>query len=200
MMPSSGRHEQGATLLITLVMLIVLTLFAVSAFNTSNTTIKTVGNMQSRQEASVAAMRMIEETISHTDFTLTPANAIPNPCSVGPNTLCTDLNGDGTPELVTTLTPAPTCKQARVIKISELVGGATITQANLACLVGQQQGTFAVAGATPTGDSLCAQSVWEIRAQTLTYNSTASTSDVNVAATQGVGIRMGALDLAASCP
>jgi Tfp pilus assembly protein PilX len=197
---NSIRRAQGATLLVTLVMLIIITLFAVSAFNTSSTNIKTVANMQVRQEALAASMRTIEETVSHIDFTVTPSNAIPLPCSVGPNTLCTDLNGDGTPELVTTLTPTPTCSQGRVLKISEVVAGATITQANLACLVGQQQGTFAVAGATPTGDSLCAQSVWDIRAQTLKYNSTSSTSDVNVAVTQGVGIRMGALDLATSCP
>jgi Tfp pilus assembly protein PilX len=195
-----ARRERGATLLVTLVMLIIITLFAVSAFNTASVNIKTVGNMQARQEALAAATRTIEETISHTDFTITPTNAIPNPCSVGPNTLCTDLNGDGTPELTTTLTPTPTCSQGRVLKIAELVGGTTITQSNLACLVGQQQGTFAVAGATPNGDSLCAQSVWDVRAQTLTYGATAATSDVNVAVTQGVGIRMGALDLAANCP
>jgi Tfp pilus assembly protein PilX len=193
--PSRSR---GATLLVTLIMLIIITLFAVSAFNTSNTNLKLVGNMQSRQEALGASMRTIEETISHTDFAKTPANAIPNPCAVGPNTLCTDLNGDGTPELTTTLTPNPTCNQGRIIKVPEL--NFTVSANDLACIQAQQQGTFGMAGATPTGDSLCGQTVWDIHAQTLTYNSTAATSDVNVGVTQGVGIRIPALDLATSCP
>lgn len=192
-----GR-EGGATLLITLIMLVVITLFAVSAFNTSNTNIKTVGNMQVRQEALAASLRTIEETISHPDFSNTPANAIQNPCNGTANTLCTDLNGDGTPELVTTLTPQPTCSQGRVVKIPEL--HFTTSADDLACVQAQQQGTFGVAGATPTGDSLCGQTVWDIRAQTLSYGATAATSDVNVAVTQGVGIRIPALNLPTSCP
>jgi hypothetical protein len=193
-----NRREQGATLLVTLVMLIIITLFAVSAFNTTNTNIKTVGNMQVRQEALAASMRTIEETVSHTDFAATPANAIPNPCGGVANTLCTDLNGDGTPELVSTLTPNPKCNQGRMIKVQEL--NFVSNPNSLACVQAQQQGTFAVAGANPTGDSLCAQTVWDIRAQTLSYNSTSTTSDVNVAVVQGVGIQVPALDLATSCP
>jgi Tfp pilus assembly protein PilX len=193
--PSRSR---GATLLVTLVMLIIITLFAVSAFNTSNTNLKLVGNMQVRQEAFGASMRTIEETISHPDFSKTPANAIPFPCAVGANTICTDLNGDGTPELTTTLTPNPRCNQGRTIKVQEL--NFTTVQDDLACIQAQQQGTFGMAGATPTGDSLCGQTVWDIHAQTLSYNATAATSDVNVGITQGVGIRIPALDLATSCP
>lgn len=197
-MSRHAARQAGATLLITLIMLIIITLFGISAFNTSNTNLKVVGNMQARSEAMAASMRTIEETISHTDFTTTPTNAIPNPCNGVPNTLCTDLNGDGVPELTTTLTPPPTCDQGRVVKVSEL--NFTTSVDDLACVQAQQQGTFAVAGAAPTGDSLCGQTVWNIRAQTLTTGATASTSDVNYAVVQGVGVRIPALALPTSCP
>lgn len=196
-MRSHACRERGATLLVTLIMLVIITLFAVSAFNTSNSNLKMVGNMQVRSEAMSASARTIEETISHTDFITTPANAIPNPCNT-PNTLCTDLNGDGVPELTTTLTPNPSCDQARKIKVAEL--HFDTSQDDLACVEAQQQGTFAVVGAQPTGDSLCGQTVWKIRAETRTAGVAASASDVNTAIVQGIGVRVPSLDVAATCP
>jgi Tfp pilus assembly protein PilX len=192
------RRQRGATLIVTLIMLVVITLFAVSAFNSSNINMKVVGNMQSQAEAMAASQRAIEETVSHTDFYNTPANAIPAPCGNAPNTLCTDLNGDGVNELQTTLTPNPSCVQGYIIKTSDL----KITQSSddLACIQAQQQGTFAVAGATPTGDSICAKTVWNITAQTLTYGQTVASSDVNVTVTSGVSLRVPAVNLASACP
>jgi Tfp pilus assembly protein PilX len=197
MKPAFGRQE-GATLLVTLIMLVIITLFALTAFNTSNSNLKMVGNMQLRSEAMGASARTIEETISHPDFTKTPTNAIPNPCGGTPNTLCTDLNGDGVPDLTTTLTPPPTCDQGRKIKVAEL--HFVTSQDDLACVEAQQQGTFAVVGAAPTGDSLCGTTVWNIRAQTMTTGSTATNSDVNTAIVQGIGVRVPSLDVAATCP
>jgi hypothetical protein len=197
-MRPGSRREGGATLLVTLIMLVIITLFAVTAFNTSNSNLKTVGNMQIRSEAMSASARTIEETISHPNFTTTPANAIPNPCNGTPNTLCTDLNGDGVADLTTKLTPNPTCDQGRKIKVAELHFASS--QDDLACVEAQQQGTFAVVGAAPTGDSLCGQTVWNIRAETMTTGSTAATSDVKTAIVQGIGVRVPSLDVAAVCP
>jgi hypothetical protein len=193
-----GRRETGATLLVTLIMLVMITLFAVSAFNTSNSNLKTVANMQARAEAMAASTRTIEETISHTDFASTPSNAIPNPCNGTANTLCTDLNGDGNPELVTTLTPPPACDQGRKIKVPEL--NFMVSNDDLACVEAQQQGTFGTPGAAPTGDSLCGQTVWKIRALTTTAGVAASQSDVNTAIVQGIGVRVPALDVPSVCP
>jgi len=189
--------QGGATLLVSLIMLVMLTLFAISAMNTSTTNLKVVGNMQAQAEAQSAAQAAIEVAISTPTFTSSPNNAIPSPCS-GPNTICTDLNGDGTPELTTTLTPAPACVQARAQKITELV--LAPNSEDLACVQAQAQGTFGVAGAGSTGDSLCGQSVWDISAQTLATGTTATNSPVNVTVTQGVGVRIKALDLATNCP
>lgn len=192
------RRQRGATLIVTLVMLIMLTLFAISAMNTSTTNLQVVGNMQMRHEGLRATQEAIEAAVSTTKFAETPLDAIPNPCGAQ-NTFCTDLNGDGVPDLTTRLTPAPACKQARTTKISEL----QITSPNsedVGCLQAQQQGTFAVAGAQTSGDSLCGATVWEITAQTLNSGAGTATSDVNVTATQGVGVRMKALDVASNCP
>ena len=192
-------RQQGATLMIALIMLIMLTLFAISAMNTSTTNLRVVGNMQAQQEAIAASQATIEAVISTPVFASSPTNSISTPCNGIPNTICTDLNGDGIPELRTTLTPAPHCVQARPMKISELKLG-SVTSEDLACVQAQQQGTFGIAGSIGTGDSLCGHSVWDITAQTLAEGATPTNTTVNVTLTQGVAIRLKALDLAANCP
>ncbi|HUP29610.1 MAG TPA: PilX N-terminal domain-containing pilus assembly protein [Usitatibacter sp.] len=197
-MTQNRSRQQGATLMIALIMLIMLTLFAVSAMNTSTTNLRVVGNMQAQAEALASSQSAIEAVISTTAFTTTPANAINNPCGGVANNLCTDLNGDGTPELRTVITPTPFCSQARPQKISELKLKANAE--DLACVQGQAQGTFGVSGSSGTGDSLCGQSVWDITARTLAEGANTTNSPVNVTVTQGVAVRIKALDLATNCP
>lgn len=195
----STRSQAGATLLVTLIMLIMLTLFAISAMNTSTTNLQVVGNMQMRSEALASTQGTIERAISTTAFVDTPSNAIANPCGGVPNTLCVDLNGDGVNDLTTTLTPAPTCAQGRVVKVSELVITSP-TSEDVGCVQAQQQGTFAVAGASTAGDSLCGQTVWDVTAVTLATGASSTTSDVKFGATQGVAVRVKALDVTSACP
>jgi hypothetical protein len=192
------RRERGATLLITLIMLIMLTLFAISAMNTSTDNLKMVGNMQERAEAFEASQAAIEIAISSPQFTRTPGNAVPNPCGFA-NTTCTDLNGDGIQDLQSSLLPQPRCVQARAIKTAELqiVGP---TSQDLACTKAQEQGTQGVEGRTEQGDSECANTVWDITAQTIRASTTAATSDVNTTITQGIGVRIARQDMAANCP
>ena len=71
--------------------------------------------MQSKSEALNAARETIESVISTPQFIASPANAVIDPCA-GPNTRCTDVTGDGTPEYVTTLVPQPVCMSAKPIK------------------------------------------------------------------------------------
>jgi Tfp pilus assembly protein PilX len=198
-MKTMRSRQQGATLMIALIMLIMLTLFAISAMNTSTTNLRVVGNMQAQSEALSASQATIENVISTPAFASSPANAVSIPCGGTPNTLCTDLNGDGTPELRTTLTPTPHCVQARPMKISELKLG-SVTSEDLACVQAQQQGTFGIAGSIGTGDSLCGHSVWDITAQTLAEGATVANTTVNVTVTQGVAVRLKALDLQTNCP
>ena len=187
-MRTAPRRQNGATLIVTLVMLIMLTLFAISAMNTSTTNLQVVGNMQFRQEGMRSSNEAIEATLSTTRFIDTPSDAVENPCGVQ-NTLCTDLNGDGVPDLTTRLTPPPACKQGRVIKIQELKILSPKSD-DVACLQAQQQGTFAVAGAQMSGNSLCGFTMWEITAETLQTGTNTVTSDVNITTVQGVSVRV----------
>lgn len=191
--------QRGATLVIALVMLVLLTLFALSALNTSTSNLKVVGNMQARTEAFNAAQEAIETVISTPLFTTNPSNAVVNPCGSA-NTLCIDKDGNITQLLTNALyttkitgapydTTKPACITVRPIRSDELV----LTKAeDLACAVGQAQ-QFGVGGAT-SGDSLCANSVWHITAET-----TAVTSGATSTVTQGIGIRISTDDMATSC-
>ena len=184
-MNTGMRVQEGATLVIALIMLVVITLLAVSALSTTNMNLQVVGNMQSRGEALHAAQQAIETVISTPQFIANPANAVLNPCGAA-NTLCTDLNGDGTPEYITRLTPAPSCVSVKAIKTSEL----NLSSAeDLGCAAGQAQQP-----GVASGDSLCANTLWEITAET---SSTFSRTKVTV--TQGVAVRVSAADAEALC-
>lgn len=196
-MRTAPRRQNGATLIVTLVMLIMLTLFAISAMNTSTTNLQVVGNMQMRHEGLRASIEAIEATVSTTQFIADPFNAVPNPCGAQ-NTLCTDLNGDGVPDLTTRLEPRPQCIAARAIPNTELVIN-TPNSDDVACIEAQAQGTMGVEGRN-LAPSLCANATWEITAQTLQSNAGTATSDVNVTSTQGVAVRMKAIEVDTVCP
>jgi hypothetical protein len=77
----------------------------------------------------------------------------------------------------------------KAIKASEL----NLSNAeDLGCSAGQAQ-QFGVAGA-PSGESLCANTAWDITAET---NATVSRTRVTV--TQGVVVRINADDMASTC-
>ena len=183
-----ATRQRGATLVIALIMLVLLTLFAVSSMNTANTNLRVVGNMQSKNEALYAAQETIETVISTPQFLANPANAVLNPCGAQ-NTTCNDVTGDGNPEYTTTLTPQPTCVTVKPIKNEAL----NVSDSDdLGCSAGQQQ-QVGVAGAV-TGDSLCANTIWEISART-----TSTFSGTTVTVKQGVGIRVSADTAGTSC-
>ena len=176
------RSQQGATLIVALVILVLLTLLGLGAFQTSLTDMKASGNMQARTEALNAAQETIETVISSRQFVVDPANALLRPCDA-PNTYCSDLDGDGVPEYKTRLFPAPTCVSNKVLKVTDLD---LASSEDLGCAVGQSQ-QFGVAGVdTAAGDSLCANALWEVTAETTAVNGGAS-----VKVSQGIGLRVG---------
>ncbi len=188
MMRTAARRQQGSTLIIALIMLVLLTLFAVSSLKTAKTNLLVVGNMQMKNEARNASQEAIERVISTPQFISDPANAVINPCS-GPNTFCTDINGDGAADFTSTLTPQPTCVAVKPIKNADLV---FTNLEDLGCSAGQQQ-QFGVAGAV-TGDSLCSNTVWEITAETI-----GTTTGAKAGVTQGIGVRVSSDAAGTSC-
>lgn len=188
------HRQRGATLVVALIILILLTLFAVTSFNLGKSSLQTVGNMQHRNEATAAAQQAVEEAVSTTRLFQTPSAVILNgdpACQGGAaNTKCVDVNGDNNPDITVTLTPTPTCISARPILNSEL-NPSVPNDAGCAIQAGQ---SFAVAGAN-TGNSLCADSLWDVNA-VAQDNLTGARYSV----TQGVGVRVATDDVSATCP
>jgi hypothetical protein len=166
-------------------MLVLITLLAVSSLSTTSMNLRVVGNMQSRGEALHAAQQAIEMVISTPQFIASPDNAVLNPCETA-NTVCTDIDGDGSPEYITRLDPAPSCISMKPIKVSELNPSSA---EDLGCLGGHTRRLGAA-----SDDSLCANTAWEITAET---RSTFSRTKVTV--TQGVAVRVNAADAEALC-
>ncbi|MES2206272.1 MAG: hypothetical protein V4525_05670 [Pseudomonadota bacterium] len=181
--------QQGATLLVSMIMLVLITLLVVSMFYFGKGNLQVVANMQQQQEVVSAAQSTLESAISSTLFFTNPSSVFPTPCATA-NTLCVDSNGDGIADITVTLTPAPAC-----IKVQALLNSTLdlSDDDDLGCTVGVQQ-SFGVAGAT-SGNSMCANSVWEV---TAVANDAVTEAQAYV--TQGISVRVASDDAATSCP
>lgn len=177
--------QQGATLLVSLIILVLMTLLAVTTFNISKTGLQVVGNMQQRNQAMAAAQEAINDVISSTKFIDTPTAALSN----GTNAMTVDINGDGGADINVNII-APTCIKSQILKSAQL--NPTLAD-DAGCLLGTGQ-NYGVEGAT-TGDSLCAEGLWEIVAE-----ATDNVSQVAYTVTQGVGVRVSIDKIDASCP
>ena len=186
-----AARERGAVLLVGLVMLVLVTLAAVTGYNLSRGSLQAVSNMGYRNDAAAAAQQAIEAAISSLVFAETPEAVFEgNGACGGPNSRCYDVNGDGTDDVTVTLSPAPACRTGRVLSTQEL--DVTDTE-DLGCTVSAGQ-SFGVAGTTSPA-SLCAQTLWDVRA---VADDAATRS--RVAVTQGVAVRVPSGDIATACP
>jgi Tfp pilus assembly protein PilE len=183
-------RQQGMTLLMALIMLVVLTLLALTSFNLGKSNMQVVSNMQQRDEAIAAAREVIEETIS-TKFYADTASVLASPCNGVANTRCIDINGDGVKDVTVELKPKPVCIKAQAVKTSALD---LEVQDDKDCLVGMPQGMMGVAGAV-TGNSLCANSVWEVKAV-----ATDNVTQASVEVTQGIAVRVPDAKIKTNCP
>lgn len=185
--PRSG--EAGFTLVTALILLIMVTLVVVMSFNLSQSNAVVVGNFQHRTEALNAANHAIGTIINSAGFVSAPASPIPAPqqCGAG-NKFCVDSDGDGNTDY--NVTVAATCMKVRVIRNSEL----SLTNANdVPCVLGQAQ-NVGVVGAL-TGESLCADSTWQIDAK-----ADDTTTATTLTASQGVSLRITRDDAVSACP
>lgn len=184
------RQQKGMTLLMALVMLVALTLLALTSFNIGRNNMQVVGNMQQHDEALAAAREAIEEAISTPRLVESPDSVFASPCNGKANTRCIDNNADGKPDVVVTLAPKPNCVKAQVIKIATLDLSKKEDQE---CTKMQAQ-EFGTEGAN-TGNSMCADSTWEINAVAVDQ-----VSEARLAIVQGVSVRVENNDIAANCP
>lgn len=182
------QHAQrGVTLIVALIMLTALGLLAGWAVKSGTANLRIVNNMQARQEAFSVAQAAIESTISSANFSQNPAAVAANPIHV-------DLDGDREPDMTATLTPAPTCYRWRAIKTAELDPALA---ADSACLGSSSANTAGLdnGASTTGGDSLCADSEWNVRAEVVD-----AVSNATVRINQGVAMRGVLTDVVNTCP
>jgi len=182
-----SRDQRGATLFVVVIILIAVAWFALTGFRISGQHLQLVGNNQAHQHIAAAAQRAIEETISSNAFTKDPAAVAASP-------IATDIDGDGIDDFTATLAPAPKCYRVRPIKTSEL----DITLAgDRQCLLSSGGNGILIerpGAAPPSGDSLCANSEWNVAAA---VNEAGSGATVTI--NQGVGIRVAKTDAQNFC-
>lgn len=182
------RRERGAALLFVMVMLMLLAWFGLSGLRTTGQHLLIVGNSQAKQQATAAAQRAIEQTISSNQFALDPTAvaAVPVP---------TDIDGDGSVDFTAVLDPRPRCNRVRPIKTAELD---VDRRTDRVCLMSSDAGGTQMVERpglpVATGDSLCAASEWDISAR---VDDPVTGADVLVQ--QGVGIRVSKFEAANYC-
>jgi Tfp pilus assembly protein PilX len=193
------QPQRGVTLVIGMIMLVLITLLVLAGFHLGRNNLDIVGNAQQRNDALGAAQQTIETAVNSSLLTETPGSIFPTPCSGwADNTLCYDVNGDGTNDVVVQLTPTPSCVRAQVIPLTQLSLAAPNDQA---CR-NQVQQCFGQEGC-PSNNSGCANSVWDIRsvAQNLAPNGTSAASQGPTAiVAQGIATRIAANQVDSSCP
>ena len=172
----SLKRHRGIVLLQAMILMIMLFLIAIASFNMGRQNTIIAGNMQHKAEVLTAANQAVEKVISTTTFIDSPSAAVPG------NTVSYDVNGDGTNDITVKLNPKPCVKKAQIIKNAELD---TSNSNDMACALGANQ-NLGVEGAV-TGNSLCANSIWEISA---VAEDEATGGQVEV--TTGVGVRISA--------
>jgi hypothetical protein len=95
-----AQAQQGATLIVALIMLTLITLLVLNAFTLSSSNLKAVGNMQVRDESIAAANQAVELVVS-SSFTDAPVAQEVN----------VDINKDGATDYTVAIA-TPTCIKA----------------------------------------------------------------------------------------
>lgn len=180
-------NQQGATLMIAMILLILMSLFAASAFKSSMGNLRIIGNMQSRQEAIAVGQKALEKTLSSSEFSRNPVGVAATPVTV-------DIDGNGTVDYTATLSPKPHCYRTKPIKSSELNPALAADRSCMKSSVTQQGGLDVPNAEAEAGNSLCANSEWNISAQVLDARSGAK-----VVINEGVAVRVLETDAANSC-
>jgi hypothetical protein len=195
------RRQRGVTLIVGLIMLVLTTLIVLASFHLGRNNLDIVTNAQQRDEGVAAAQQTIEAAVNSPLLTTAPATIFPNPCAgFGQNTLCYDVNADGTNDVVVQITPTPACVKGEPIPVNSPTFNFA-DENDQKCVVGVPQQCFGVGGAC--GNSNCANSVWDIRAvaQTLDPSGAAAAGQgATAVVSEGIAVRVATTDIATSCP
>ena len=170
---SPRRHQEGATLLVAMILLIILMLIGASALKVTNINTRVVGNMQTQSEAFASAQQAIEEIISD-DFTKLPRQ----------RTIEVDINNSGqTGSTYKVDVAKPACLAVKPVKQLDL----DITNPrDQPCFTTGAAQNSGIIGGTPSGNSVCSDSMWNITATAVPPNSTQPAAVLHQGVTQRV--------------
>ena len=172
-----GRNagQSGLALITALIMLVVLTLLVVAGINMTNVNTKIAYNMQLQDEAQAATQQAIEQVISKAanfDIPLPPLQ-----------TIGVDLDNDGTADYTVSV-PTPVCIASTPIKQNQLDSS---NPQDIPCFgTSALQNSGIVGGTGSSGNSLCANTTWDVSAS---YSNSAGTG-LNVTTHQGVNLKV----------
>ena len=109
-------RQHGAVLIVGMIMLVLITLTVTMAFHFSTSNLKAVGNMQSRNEATAAASKALEQVVGSWDFSSVPAA----------DHIDVDIDNNGVNDYVVEVA-APTCIKATATTASGDAGSDCVT-------------------------------------------------------------------------
>ncbi len=178
--------QRGMTLYVVLVLLTGLGLLAAMGMRSGHTNLQAVGNTQSRQEAMTAAKTAIERVISTTEFSERPAAVAAAPLGI-------DIDGDGRADETVRITPQPSCYNYRVVRLNELDADVAADRVCMRGNSGMQTGIDS--DSTVQGQSMCADSEWQVRAVV-----ESAQTGAQAAVGQGIALRGAITDAANNCP
>ncbi len=174
-MRGRNARQSGMALITALIMLVVLTLLVLAGINMTNVNTKVAYNMQLRDEAQAATQQAIEQVISNAanfDVPLPP-----------PTTIAVDLDNDGTADYTVNV-PTPLCIASTPIKQSQLNAS---NPNDLPCFgTSALQESGIVGGTASSGNSLCANTIWDVSAS---YSDSAGTG-LKTTTHQGVSLKV----------
>lgn len=174
--------QDGAALIVGLIMLLLITLAVTAGFTLSNTNLKSVGNMQSRNEAVAASNRAIEEVAA--SLLLPGVDGSPSLAAPQATASRVDIDNDGKFDYRVDIA-APTC--VRATKSAGTGGGGAIGPGGIG------------GGASTAGSGLNAlpdqyNSVWDI-STTVTHAASGTVTSVR----QGVRALLSKAQFEALC-
>lgn len=187
------NKQEGVVLIVGLVMLILMTLMALAAFKFGKSNFIVVANQQTRLEAIRAAEQTLEQiTLNQTINLQNGGNLFGAtlPGASGPNEVPVDINGDGTADFTVSV-ETPQCVKRRVLP------QATMNFTNpddLGCVRSVDQASAGIEG-SGSGDSMCSEVVWDVRAEARDRFS----GDVAVTVVQGLGQRVATTAVSTVC-
>lgn len=185
----SCARQRGISLIVGLIMLVLITLVVVTSFNLSNSHLLVVNNAQIQTELESAANAAVERTISSSVF-INPNGTPYGPTAVAISQFEAGSAGTTAQKTDVSVTISAACVKARILSNKE---SNTISTD---CIWDPDAGGAYVEGKTSSAsESLCADSLWNVRAFARAPQDARAEMEVN----EGVGTAVARSSVPPNC-